>query len=102
MTIAFQQDCVSCATQFQVTSNARRYYCREAIHIRREAKMSSEEARSPKLQYQDIPDLKETFADSIGNGASTAIRCGSNSRLLGWIGRTPAPARYRPDRGRLA
>ena len=28
--------------------------------------MSSEETRTPKLQYQDIPELKETFADSVG------------------------------------
>jgi hypothetical protein len=28
--------------------------------------MPSAETKAPKLQYQDIPELKETFADSIG------------------------------------
>ena len=30
------------------------------------SKTSSEEAKTPKLQYQDIPELKDAFADSIG------------------------------------
>jgi hypothetical protein len=28
--------------------------------------MPNEEDKRPKLQYQDIPELKDTFADSIG------------------------------------
>ena len=36
------------------------------VNMPREIEMSSEEARTPKLQYQDIPELKEIFADSIG------------------------------------
>ena len=34
-----------------------------------ETKMPSEEAKTLKLQYQDIPELKETFADSISKWA---------------------------------
>src|SRR5712691_12091202 len=47
-----------------VTAAAMQPACRAT---RRDITMANQPANEPKLQYQDVPELAETFADAVGH-----------------------------------